>query len=260
MCGYGSGDVADDDRQGNTGASLRMLAGGVRVPLSRSGAFGLALTGDAFTVGMSTEGDERQGSASRARALLEASSTPGGLKLATQAGARYDGGDADTGGGAETGASVGYAGHGLDLDLRGRLALGSGRHREWGAALRLAFDPGTRGEGLRLAISPGHGRDQSGIHGLMDGGTLHAMTPTTGLQSRNWRLDAEAGYALKNPGGGGALDSYTRLSTDGRNRPLSFGTGYSVNQLLRLGIEGSRNQMPGHDPNLGLRLALDFSF
>ena len=124
MAGYGSGDVGHDDRHGDAGASLRMLSGGVNVPLARSGAFGLGLTGDAFTVGMRADESEREGSASRARALLEASWTSGGLKLATQAGARYDAGDADTG------ASVGYAGHGLDLDLRGRLALGSGRHRE----------------------------------------------------------------------------------------------------------------------------------
>ncbi|MDE0403625.1 MAG: hypothetical protein OXI36_09400, partial [Gammaproteobacteria bacterium] len=257
MAGYGSGDVRDDDRHGDTGASLRMLSGGVRVPLARSGAFGLALNGDAFTVGMSAEDGEREGSASRARALLEASWTAGGLKLATQAGARYDGGDADTGGGAETGASVGYAAHGLDLDLRGRLALGSGRHREWGAALRLAFDPGTRGEGFRLALSPRHGRDQNGIHGFMDGGTLHAVTPATG---RDWRLDAEAGYGIGNSGTGGALDNYTRLSADGRNRSWSFGSRYSVSQTLRLGIEGSRSQLPGQNPNLGFRIALDLTF
>ncbi len=260
MAGYGSGDVGHDDRQGDAGASLRMLSGGVNVPLARRGAFGLALTGDAFTVGMSADDSEREGSASRARALLEASWTIGGLKLVTQAGARYDGGDADTGGGAETGASVGYAGQGLDLDLRGRLALGSGQHREWGAALRLAFDPGTRGQGFRLAISPGHGRDQSGIHGLMDGGALQAMTPATGQYGQEWRLDAEAGYGLKQLGGGGALDSYTRLSADGRTRSWSFGTRYHVSQTFRLGVEGSRSRMPGQDSIMGLRLALDFTF
>ncbi len=259
MAGYGTGDVADDDRHGDTGASLRMLSGGVKVPLARRGAFGLALNGDAFTVGMSTEGGEREGSASRARALLEASWTAGGLTLATQAGARYDAGDADTGGGAETGASIGYAAHGLDFDLRGRLALGSGRHREWGAALRLAFDPGTRGEGLRLSVSPRHGHDRNGIHGLMDGGTLQMMTPIAGRHGQDWRLDAEAGYGLKNPGGG-ALDSYTRLSADGRSRSWSFGTRYNVSRTLRLGIEGSRRQMAGQHPNLGVKLALDLAF
>ncbi len=257
MAGFGSGDVGHDDRHGDAGASLRMLSGGVNVPLARRGAFGLALTGDAFTVGMRADDSEREGSASRARALLEASWTTGGFKLATQAGTRYDGGDADTGGGAETGASVGYAGHGLDLDLRGRLALGSNRHREWGAALRLAFDPGTRGQGFRLAVSPGHGHDRSGMHGLMDGGTFHAMTPAAG---QDWRLDAEAGYGFKNPAGEGALDSYTRLSADGRTRSWSFGTRYHVSRIMRLGIEGSRSQMPGQDSNIGLRLALDLTF
>ena len=189
--------------------------------------------------------------------MLEASWTGGGLKLATQAGARYDGGDADTGGGAETGASVGYAGHGLDLDLRGRLAFGSGSHREWGAALRLAFDPGSRGEGFRLVVSPRHGHDRNGIHGLMDARTLRTITPTAG---RDWRLDAEAGYGFKSPGGEGAFDSYIRLSADGRNRSWSFGSRYGVSRTLRLGIEGSRTRLPGQDPNLGLRLGLDFTF
>ena len=91
----------------------------------------------------------------------------------------------------------------------------------------------------------------------MDGGTFHAMTPATG---QDWRLDAEAGYGLKNPAGEGALDSYTRLSANGRTRSWSFGTRYHVSQTLRLGVEGSRSRMPGQDSNLGLRLALDLTF
>ncbi|MDE2655758.1 MAG: hypothetical protein OXI71_18340 [Gemmatimonadota bacterium] len=83
------------------------------------------------------------------------------------------------------------------------------------------------------------------------------MTPGTG---RNWRLDAEAGYGLKNSGTRGALDSYTRLSADGPNRSWSFGSRYSVSRTFRPGIEGSRTRLPGQDPNIGLRIALDFTF
>jgi len=83
------------------------------------------------------------------------------------------------------------------------------------------------------------------------------MTPATG---RDWRLDAEAGYGIGNSGTGGALDNYTRLSADGRNRSWSFGSRYSVSQTLRLGIEGSRSQLPGQNPNLGFRIALDLTF
>ncbi|MYK80061.1 MAG: hypothetical protein F4023_10450, partial [Acidobacteria bacterium] len=259
MAGYGTGDVRDGNRHGDSGASLRMLSGGVKVPLARSGAFGLALNGDAFTVGMSAEDGQREGAASRARALLEASWTAGGLKLTTQAGARYDGGDADTGGGAETGASIGYAGRGLDLDLRGRLAFGSGNHREWGAALRLAFDPGTRGEGFRLVVSPKHGHDRNGIHGLLGGNALQRMAPADGYD-REWRLDAEAGYAMKDDRTGGALDGYTRLSAGARGRSLSVGTGYRVGRIVRIGLEGSRTAIPGQTRALGLRLGVDLVF
>jgi len=83
------------------------------------------------------------------------------------------------------------------------------------------------------------------------------MTPATG---RDWRLDAEAGYGIGNSGTGGALDNYTRLSADGRNRSWSFGSRYSVSQTLRLGIEGSRDRMPGQTSNLGLKIGVDFQF
>ena len=91
----------------------------------------------------------------------------------------------------------------------------------------------------------------------MDARTLRTITPTAG---RDWRLDAEAGYGFKSPGGEGAFDSYIRLSADGRNRSWSFGSRYGVSRTLRLGIEGSRTRLPGQDPNLGLRLGLDFTF
>ncbi len=265
MAGYGGGDVDDDasSNGGTSAATLRMLSGGVKVPLARRGAFGLALTGDAFTAGMRADNRGREGSATRARALIEASWAARGLKLATQAGARYDGGDADAGAGAETGASLAYAGHGFDLALNGRLALGSAGHREWGAGLRLAFDPGTRGEGFRFALSPARGHHRSSIHGLLEGGRLQPISHATAHASQpaqEWRLDAEAGYALKTPRTDGALDSYTRLSAGAHARSWSLGSGYHLSRSIRLAVEGSRNHLPGQPPNLGLRLGLDFKF
>ena len=210
-------------------------------PLARRGPFGLALATDAFGVRTSTAATtaiaSRQGAATRARALLEASfNSARGLTLATRAGARYDGGDADTGAGAETGASLGFRGRGLDAALDARAAFGSGGHREWGAALRFAFDPGTPGQGLRLSVSPARGQPQSGVRNLLDGGYPGARGPAHDLSG--WRLDAETGYALPSLGNG-SLDTYARLSAHPGRRLWSAGTRYDMNQTLRLTLESA---------------------
>ena len=255
--GLGSGDLDDQDGGRTLPARLRMLSGGAEIPLARRGALGLALAADAFGVstrtGASGNTPEREGTATRARALLEASWKSGGLSLATRAGARYDGGDADTGAGAETGGSLALRSRGLDLALDTRAAFGSEGHREWGASLRIAYDPGTPGQGLRIAVSPARGRPQSNVRGLLDHGYLNSG-PAHG---DSWRLDAETGYAL--PGiGNGSLDTYTRLSAHGHLRLWSAGARYDMNRSLQLTLESNLNHTANRPR--GLKMGLGFTF
>ena len=254
MAGYGSGDLDDDARPGNAGATLRMLSAGVQVPLLRSGAFGLALKGDAFTAGMRANEYGRDGSATRARALMEASWTARGLKLATRAGARFDDGDADTGAGAETGGSLTFQGRGLDLALDTRAAFGSGGHREWGTSLRITYDPGTPRQGLRIAVSPARGQPRSGVQRLLDNGLPHPGHPA---HDDDWRLDAETGYALPHLGNG-SLDTYTRLSAHSQLRLWSAGARYNMNSSLRLSLESALNHSALRPR--GLKTGLDLTF
>jgi len=259
MAGYGTGQLETDAGAPAMDATLNMVSGGASLPLVRHGGFGLGLTGDVFGVRMSAGEDGAEGAATRGRALLEATYTANGLRLGAEAGGRYDGGDADTGAGVETGASVGYAGSAVDLTVNGRMAFGSSGHREWGVALRLAWDPGVRDRGFRFAISPASGQDRSSMRRLLEG---TYATPGHGGRSLDQaqRFDAEAGYGFA-AFGGGSLDTYSRLSTHRGGQTWTLGTGYELAPALRLSLEAMRAQTGGPAPaRHGIRAGLDFRF
>ncbi len=256
MAGYGTGQVEGAAEGRSPDATLGMISGGARLPLVKSGAFGLGLAGDVFGVRMSTGEGGAEGAATRGRALIEATYAAGGLRLGAEAGGRYDGGDADTGAGAETGASLAYAGGALDMGLKGRVAFGSGGHREWGVALRLAWDPGARGRGLRFAVSPGRGPDRSGMHGLLDG----QRVPRGGTPGeRASRVDAELGYGLA-AFGNGSLDTFGRLSARRGARTWTLGTGYDLASALRFSFEAVRARTGYQPARQGVQARLDFKF
>ena len=255
MAGYGTGQVEAAGQARSLDATLNMVSGGARVPLVRRGAFGLGLAGDVFGVRMSAGDDGADGAATRGRALIEASYAARGLRLAAEAGGRYDGGDADTGAGAETGASVAYAGGALDAALNGRVAFGSGGHREWGVALRLAWDPGVRGRGFRFAVTPASGQDRSGMQGLLEGG--YATRGHHGGQAQ--RFDAEAGYGFAVLGAA-SLDAFGRLSAREDARSWTLGAGYDLASALRFSLEAVRAQSLGAPARQGIRAGLNFRF
>ncbi|WP_420632540.1 PKD domain-containing protein [Candidatus Palauibacter sp.] len=256
MAGYGTGQVEAAEAGGAMDATLRMISGGARLPLVRKGAFGLGLAGDIFGVRMSAGEDGAEGGATRGRALIEATYAASGLRLGAEAGGRYDAGDADTGAGAEAGASVAYAGSALDLAVNGRMAFGSGGHREWGVALRLAWDPGARGSGLRLAVSPGRGHDRSGMQGLLENG--HVARGGTAREQAS-RVDAELGYGIA-AFGNGSLDTFGRLSAREGARTWSLGTGYDIASALRFNLEAMFARNAAGPARRGLRAGLDFRF
>ncbi len=256
MAGYGTGQVEAAEAGRAMDATLRMISGGARLPLMRRGGFGLGLAGDIFGVRMSAGEDGAEGGATRGRALLEATYAASGLRLGAEAGGRYDAGDADTGAGAEAGASVAYAGSALDLALNGRMAFGSGGHREWGVALRLAWDPGAQGQGLRFAVSPGRGHDRSGMQGLLENG--HVARGGTAREQAS-RVDAELGYGIA-AFGNGSLDTFGRLSAREGARTWSLGTGYDVARALRFNLEAILARNAAGPDRRGLRAGLDFRF
>ena len=108
--------------------------------------------------------------------------------------ARYDGGDGETGGGAEVGGALRYRNPatGLTADGRIRALMGQGgSYEEWGISGTVRVAPGTDGQGLSFSVSPGYGDSGSGIQELWRHG-LTADEATT--DDYAMKLDARVGY------------------------------------------------------------------
>ena len=253
--GAGSGDAELTDDYGSieTDIDMRMAALGTRGELMSLGRLDLALKADAFMVQIETDDHEDlpevEADSSRVRVALEGRTTRelGGGSLLTSSfelGARVDGGDAETGAGAELGAGLLFSNPnaGLNIEARGRflLAHSESDFEEWGASLMVMLDPGAPGRGLHLALMPTWGEVSSGVEGLWSSerasDALRGGDPDMGMA-----LEARLGYGLGLPNGRGLLTLFGELSMPDGNSPR-----------LRLGTELGRWEL--RDSVLGFEL------
>ena len=197
------------------GLSMSMLAGGVRGDLVDAGlgGFGLAFKADALWVGTGSEAIDgpagrlagTEAVVTRVRTALEASRDYVfghgiALRPSLEVGLRRDGGDAETGAGADVSASLiasdPLTGLSVDVRIRTLLAHQDEGFRERGVSLSFSYDPTPQtplGFTARLAPSWG-GQAQSGADALWGRQTMEGIG-AAGPGSGD-RLDAELGYAL----------------------------------------------------------------
>ena len=229
--GWGAGEVTVTPA-GEAGLSadltMAMGAAGVRSEVLRpAGANGLSLAvkGDArFTRTSSDAGRGGDGNLAAADAdvwLLRTGvegSRPfalgdGGATLTPsfEIGLRLDGGDAETGLGADLGGGVAFAdpAHGLALDMtaRGLVAHAASGFREWGASLSGAWDPRPDTDlGLALALRQSWGAAPAGgMDALLSRETLAGLAANddgSGQFEAAGRLEGEVGYGVAAFGGG----------------------------------------------------------
>ena len=199
----------------NGGLSMSMLAGGVRGDLVDSGVggFGLAFKADALWVGTGSKAVDgpvgrlaaTEAVVTRVRTALEASrgyvfGHGIALQPSLELGLRRDGGDAETGTGADVAASLIASDPltGLSVDVRVRTLLlhQDEGFRERGVSVSFSYDPAPStplGFTARVAPSWG-GQARSGAEALWGRDTMVGLG-AGGLGSGD-RLDAELGYAL----------------------------------------------------------------
>ena len=235
--GYGAGEVTvrpDGVAPFMADLSMSMGAAGLRSDVLKpadAGGLSLALKGDGrFT---RTESDAARNAGggnlaaaeadvwmlrtgiegSRAFALGDgkdrASVTP-----SFEIGVRLDGGDAETGFGADMGGGLAFAdpANGLSLDLKARalVAHEAPRFREWGASASFAWDPRPETDrGLSLSLARSLGAPPSGgMDALLSRETLADLATNengtgdgSGFRAAG-RLEGEIGYGLPAFGGG----------------------------------------------------------
>ena len=269
VAGYGSGTLAlkpENDAEIETDMDLAMGALGGRGLLMQAPAGGgleLSVKSDALLVRASSDevdGNEASLAASRAhvtrlRLGLEGTwqkdATPGGWRFEPgfEIGVRLDGGDAETGFGAELGGRLAFANpaNGLSFNLRGRglVAHRTSGFREWSSSASVGWDPGrTTGRGPSLSLTQSSGTAPSGgADALFARKTLAGLAserngPGLGASSR---LEGRIGYGMALFDGG-----FTGTPN------LGFGLSDGGTQDWRLGwrLTSAAAQDPGFEVNL----------
>ncbi len=272
MLGYGWGEATVTDTSsipaGATDLAMMMAAGGGSHTLASLGGLDWSLGTKGFFVEMETEAQEGRLAAVEAEAwqlrlLLEGRGglAVGGAGLSGTVGlaARVDGGDAERGLGLELGSGVtyGHPGLGLDVTVNGRVLLTheATDFEDAGVSLAVGFDPGERGQGLYMALTPAWGNATSGVQALWADRQPLAGGPAPARGPSALRLDAEVGYTMPWWQAGGTLTAYGAVAGDGRTtRQYRVGQRLAWTPSLGLSLEADRRERVGGLPEHSLWL------
>ena len=270
MAGYGEGTLTvtpEDQAPLRPDMDFVMGALGVRGVLLDGGHDGptLAAKSDAMAVRTSTDAvsgsagnlEASQADVTRVRFALEGS-RPFGLggdavlTPSLELGVRHDGGDAETGFGADIGAGLALSdpARGLSAEVRARglLTHEAQGMREQGLSGTLAFDPSPETErGLSLSLTQSVGQQgEGGVDALLERRTFGDLAAEEGDDLSARRLDARIGYGL------GVLDDrWTAtpelgLGLSDHDRELRLGwrltESVSTGLAFELGLEGTRRE------------------
>ena len=177
-----------------------------------------------------------------------------------EVGLRWDGGDAETGGGMEFGAGIRYANapHGLLMELKGRSLLThqSGELTEWGLAGAIRVDPGPSDQGLSFGLRSSWGNASSGVTRLWE-----QQQGATALGYRNTEMrslaEADLGYRLNLFGDRTRLMPYLGAGlSEQSGQAYRLGARLRLWESLDLDLEGAHRDSPGLLPSgyvLGVR-------
>ncbi len=280
--GYGWGEVEIDDVAADAHASSltqQMVAAGVSRSLASSeqlidgGRTSLRFKGEtAFTRAEVEEAGTIENlmlNTSRHRLMFEALharrfASEATLAPSIEVGMRYDGGDGETGAGADiaAGLTVSDLLSGLSVDARVRTLLvhEAEGYEERGVSLSLVYDPSPSTPlGFTARLSPSWGG-----HAMSGARALWGRQAMTGLGIRSLesasRMNAEVGYAL--PVGNGLVGT-PRLGVTTSEFGRDYRVGYNLAVLrsasmnFRFGVDARRRQTlfhQGPDHSVAVRL------
>ena len=228
VLGFGSGDIESRRsvvaRTSEADLTMSMVTAGASRVVSSGEGWSITLLGDVASLTMDTDGitgaiSSVEVDVSRVRAAVEGKRTVvmddgGRVVLFGQFGARSDGGDGETGGGAEVSAGVRYNTAGrFSLEFMGRfLASHSGDDVEESAfSVSAVLRPQSDGSGLSLALSSRLGQD-FGMSGMMvPGMDYDYVRRARGDRDDRWGFDARVGYGLAATGLPGVVTPFAAM-------------------------------------------------
>ncbi len=184
--------------------------------------------------------------------------TGGGvLTPSVEIGVRHDGGDAETGFGADIGAGLAWAdpGSGLSADIRARalLAHEADGFGERGFSASLGWDPAPAtalGPSLTLTQTVG-AASSGGAEALLGRGTMEGLAANDGGGLENRHLEARLGYGLALFGGRYTGPPELGLGLSGAHRDYSLGWRMGLARSGRvsfeLGLAATRREAANED-------------
>ena len=265
--GHGQGDLTyspDGVDEIETDIEMGMAAAGARgvvLPAANAGDFELAVRADLLVTSTSSDAAtnlvETEAETSRIRLLLEGSrefrfGEDAVLTPSVELGIRYDGGDAETGGGLEVGGSIRYASGSLTMELsvRGLLAHSESDYEEWGMSGSVRLDPGADGRGLSVRLGSARGASSGGAERLWS--QAHGAF-SAGNFDPDARLDAEVAYGLEAMRG--LLTPYTGVALSEGGESWRAGARFRLGPSLDLELEASLKESAGDEkPESGVLL------
>ena len=262
--GYGEGEleISEDGAQmdiPSSDLSMQTFGMGASGVLADIGITTLRLKTEVLSTELEVDASEEIAAitqqANRLRITLEATrnqtlNSGGRLESGLEVGARQDGGDGETGSGAEVGGSLRYISPGGRLTMQGKarvLVAGKGDAKEWGLSGVISLRPSADGRGLSFSLTPGYGVTASSMQQLWqqgliddlgadfqggDDGNSYDYSPSLGV-----RLD----YGMNTLGGPGHLTPYTELSIGDRNT-YRLGLQWQRSLLFELKLVAEREE------------------
>ena len=284
MLGAGWGDMAVETAgaglRRTTDLSFYMGAVGGRQALITWRGIDVAAKTDAFLSTVKSDGKVNlaaaRGHARRMRLLMEGRtavdlSPVSRVQPRLEVGGRWDSGTAEQGLGLELGGGLTYTqtAWGLSIHTQGRylLAHQDGNFEDWGASLNLRVDPGDRGQGAWLTVTPVWGQAASGTHQLWE----HAMVPEsvggrgTPAERLGWqpqRLNVDIGYGVALAGNRRKVTPYGGMAMTGPGTSR-YRLGSRVELLVSrmgLNVEGERANQPGRPASHGVSVNFDWQW
>ena len=279
VLGYGEGEIEIAEAElverfgvQKGGSAFAAAAAGGSVPVVSADGLVLALKGSGEATRYSVKDNGSAIAAvsvktQRLRLAAEASRTwalagGGAFTPALEVGARWDGGDGETGAGMELGGGLEWTlpSHGLTVEAQGRaLVAHQGDVEEWGVSGSARLSPGSGGRGLSLALSPRWGASESGLVRLWDEGMAGRASSSGAADAAaagTARLEAEVGYGIGFWERSGVMTPHAGFGYEesGARRYL-LGTRFAFGPDLAIGLQAERKE-GADDPEHGARLEL----
>ena len=259
--GYGGGEV-EFVTEGGEGVAQEVAVWSMGVggsgELWSSGDMAVRLRGELLRTEVEVEEVAEVSSlsvvATLARVGLEGSRTMvlsggGEFRPSVSFGGRHDGGDGDTGTGAELRGGLGYvsAGGRLSAELSVHGLLGRGDYEEWGVSGQVALLPSIGGGGWSFALRPGYGSGiaEGGSTGRIWGQGVRKDALDAVVSSAGMRVESRLGYGLVLREGRGLVTPWGGMTLNDGGRRYQLGLDWGLGSLLRLNLSAERREAAG---------------